>query len=156
MQSRCFQPRKSYGFLATTLPFSQTYIGVQYIRAVFCASFAARRKARPTPAAKLGGRVGFACVFGFINLSPVAARAPNCRTPPSCRPMADRCAESFPSLLRICEERPPAEHIVVALMHSRGDSPQRQSKGTKLKIHDVDAVAGTLPRLKPVHIGEPA
>ena len=47
-------------------------------------------------------------------------------------------------------------NIVAALTHSSGDSPQRQSRGTELKIHDVDAVAGALPRLKPVHIGEPA
>jgi hypothetical protein len=37
----------SQGFFATTLPFSQTKSGVPYMRAVFCASFAARRKARP-------------------------------------------------------------------------------------------------------------
>src|ERR1700722_14704684 len=47
-------------------------------------------------------------------------------------------------------------NIVPALTHSSGDSPQRQSRGSKLKIHDVDAVAGALSRLKPVHIGEPA
>jgi hypothetical protein len=41
-----------YGFLATSLPFSQRYMGVPYIRAVFCASLAARRNARPTPVAK--------------------------------------------------------------------------------------------------------
>ena len=47
-------------------------------------------------------------------------------------------------------------NIVTALTHSSGDSPQRQSRGTKLKIHDVDAVARALLRLKPLHIGEPA
>jgi hypothetical protein len=104
-------PRDSYGFLATTLPFSQTQIGVPYIRAVFCASFAARRRARPTPAAKLGGWVCFARVFGFINLSPiVVGRVPNCRTPPSCQPMGGRCAESFPILLQTSEGHQPLEH----------------------------------------------
>src|ERR1700723_226412 len=43
--------------------------------------------------------------------------------------------------------------IVAALTHSSGDSPQRQSRGTKLKIHDVDTVAGALPRVKPAQIG---
>jgi hypothetical protein len=34
-----------------TFPFSQTQMGVPYMRAVFLASLAARRSARPTPAA---------------------------------------------------------------------------------------------------------
>ncbi len=93
---------------------------------------------------------------GFINLSPiVSARVPNCRTPPSCRPMDGRYAESFPSLLRTAKNV-SLRNTVAALTHSRGDSPQRQSRGTKLKIYDVDAIASTLPRLKPVHIGESA
>src|ERR1700722_4183225 len=33
-------------------------------------------------------------------------------------------------------------NVVAALTHSSGDSPQRQSRGSQLKIHDVDAVAG--------------
>jgi hypothetical protein len=57
---------KSYGFLATTLPFSHTYSGVPYIRAVVLASFAARRKARPTPATKDSGRLVFGRFLDFI------------------------------------------------------------------------------------------
>lgn len=92
------------GFFATTLPFSQTYRGVPYMRAVFCASFAARRKARPTPVAKLGGRLTFVRVFAFMDLSPVAVvYGPNYRTPPSYPPTGDRCAENSPSLLRTVE-----------------------------------------------------
>src|SRR5438034_7083625 len=37
---------KTQGFFATTLPFSHTYSGVPYIRAVLRASLAARRNAR--------------------------------------------------------------------------------------------------------------
>ena len=100
-----------YGFLATTLPFSHTYNGVPYIRAVFCASFAARRTARPTPAAKLIGWRVFARFFAFIDLSPITVvDRPNCRIQPSYRPTGGKSAESFPSFLRICEERQPAEH----------------------------------------------
>src|ERR1700742_1174884 len=33
-------------------------------------------------------------------------------------------------------------NVVAALTHSSGDSPQRQSRGTKVKLHNVDAVAG--------------
>jgi hypothetical protein len=43
----------SFGSLATTFPFSHTYTGVPCIRATSRAVRAARRKPRPTPAAKL-------------------------------------------------------------------------------------------------------
>jgi hypothetical protein len=48
-----------HGFSATILPLFHTYTGVPYIRAVFRASFPARRRARPTPAAKSSGRAAF-------------------------------------------------------------------------------------------------
>ena len=69
-----------YGFLATTLPFSHTYSGVPYIRAVFGASFAARRKARPTLAAKDSGRLVFGPFLDFIEApSPTLVRLCGCR-----------------------------------------------------------------------------
>jgi hypothetical protein len=46
--------------------------------------------------------------------------------------------------------------MVSTLMHPSANSSQRQSRGAELKIHDVDAVTAMLPRLEPVHIGEPA
>src|SRR5438105_725614 len=52
------------------------------MRAVFRATCAARRKARPTPAAKLTGRLALVRVFAFTAFSPViGVRGPNCRTP---------------------------------------------------------------------------
>jgi len=57
---------------------------------------------------------------------------------------------------RKARSAPPSCCRAIRRAHSGGDSTQRQTGGTQLKIHDVDAVAGTLPRLKPVHIGESA
>jgi hypothetical protein len=48
----------TYGFLATTLPSSQMYIGVPCMRATSRAVRAARRIPQPTPAAKLSGFFG--------------------------------------------------------------------------------------------------
>ena len=41
-------------------------------------------------------------------------------------------------------------NIVAALTHSSCDPPQCQLRGAELEVHNVDAVAGTLPRLEPV------
>jgi hypothetical protein len=66
---------RPHGFFATTLPSSQTQSSVPYIRAVLRASFAARRKARPTPAAKLRERPVLVRVFAFTNSSPATEAA---------------------------------------------------------------------------------
>jgi hypothetical protein len=46
--------KAGYGRFATTLPFSQTYTGVPYIRAIRRAARSARIRARPTLAANFG------------------------------------------------------------------------------------------------------
>src|SRR5256885_588090 len=84
------------------------------MRAVFRASFAARRKALPTPAAKLRGRFPFVRVFAFTDSSPViVVPGPNCRPRPSCGPTGGRCAESNDVSPR---------HIMAALTHPGSDA----------------------------------
>src|SRR6516164_5978308 len=81
------------------------------MRAVLRASFAARRKARPTPAAKLLDRFTLVCVFAFMDSSPRAgAYGQNCRTQPSYQPEAYITVQSSPSFLRTFEERHAAAH----------------------------------------------
>ena len=63
--SHATRQARAYGFFATTLPFSHTYSGVPYIRAVLRASFAARHRARPTPAAKDSDRVALGRFLDF-------------------------------------------------------------------------------------------
>jgi hypothetical protein len=57
-----------HGFLATTFPFSHTYIGVPYMRAVLRADWAARRSAIPICFAK--SSVGFLMRVAVMVLSP--------------------------------------------------------------------------------------
>src|SRR5436309_8934034 len=52
LESRRARARYFHGFLATTFPFSQTTIGVPYIRAVFLARRAARRMTLATDSKK--------------------------------------------------------------------------------------------------------
>src|SRR5437773_2032034 len=88
---------KTQGFFATTLPFSHTYSGVPYIRAVLRASLAARRNARPTPTEKCSGF--FARVLAFMALSPVTAAADqSSRKPPMNPPSVAGYFGSSPSL----------------------------------------------------------
>jgi hypothetical protein len=82
-----------HGFFATTFRFSHTQIGVPYIRAVFLAPFAMRRRARPTPAAKLSGF--FERVVAFTALAPVVVAIDlSYRKWPRNPPTADRSIES--------------------------------------------------------------
>src|ERR1700690_3945448 len=77
------------------------------MRADLLASFAARRKARPTAAAKL--REFSDRALAFAGLAPISlTRRSNCRTPPRNLPAAGRHDESSPSLARTGERRQPA------------------------------------------------
>src|SRR5256885_11658065 len=92
------------------------------MRAVFRASFAARRKAWPTPAAKLSGRLPFVRVFVFTDFSPViGVHGPNCPTPPSCRPKGVDALKVPPA-----PSEPPNDvsprHIMAALAHPGSDA----------------------------------
>ena len=103
------------------------------MRAVFCASFAARRKARPTPAAKLIRRVVFARVFAFMDRSPINEVSDlSCRTPPSCPPAAGRCVESSPNLVGTYEEHQ------LAARHDRPAALGRQFAAVPIELNAVE------------------
>ena len=66
------RPRSNGETLAASNPrkgCGREWIGVPYIRAVFRASFAARRRASPIPVAKSLGRAALARAFDFMNSS---------------------------------------------------------------------------------------
>src|ERR1700745_2321488 len=102
------------------------------MRAVLRASFPARRKARPTPAAKLWDGFTLACIFAFMDSPPRAvAYGQNCRTQPSYRPEAYIFAQSSPSFLRTFEQHHAAAR------HDRPGARRRQSAAARVECSAV-------------------
>jgi hypothetical protein len=86
-------PPVAHGFFATTRPFSQTYTGVPYIRAVLRAAWADLRSDLPTCLAKSTEALDF-LAFVMV-LSPVIVELrPSCRRQPRHLPDLDTHARS--------------------------------------------------------------
>jgi hypothetical protein len=89
-------PTVAQGFFATTRPFSQTYIGVPYIRAVLRAAWADLRSDLPTCLAKSAEALDF---LAFVMaLSPaIVEPSLSCHTQPRRLPDLGRRAQSCAS-----------------------------------------------------------
>ena len=103
---------QAHGRLATTLPFSHTYNGVPYMRAVRRAASRARMSARSTRAASFGFRFRpFPAVFAFMDPTLSASVAClNCRKPPTRSPADDTWFGNSASSVKSAAEHPPSAH----------------------------------------------